>query len=73
MLITAIIFAAVISVIALAAGVWLTYADFVNRKDRVADLARTEAELAAWQQLQAEVEALQARANAPHRSTLKHI
>lgn len=73
MLITAIIIAAAIIVIALAVGVWMTCADFVNRKDRAADLARTEAELAEWQQLQTEAEALQACANAPHRSTLKHV
>ena len=72
MLITTIIIAAAI-VIALAAGVWLTCADFVNRQDRAAELDRAEAELAAWQQLQAEAQALQERATAPHRSLLKNV
>ena len=66
MLITAIIIAAAFLMVALAAGVWLTCADMVNRKDRAAELAHTEAELAEWQQLQADARAMQARANAPH-------
>lgn len=65
--------ATILLVITLAAGVWMTCADFVNRKDRAAELVRAEAELAEWQQLKAEAEALQDRANAPHRSALKNI